>query len=167
VRSGVEFWPAAVAAVLVVAWSGHRDQVKPIARVAALAPFALVGYGAYEAACLFRDGCYGPVSPVGLTPNGLTTPMLPVGILMGVGAVAAAVFVSRQQRRGWSPGAVLWAAVTSVGLVRSLGSVWLPKVGGELSRQHRTSILVTVLAGLLTASGLVRVARRPIEKVQA
>ena len=167
VRSGVEFWPAAIAAVLMVAWSAHRDQVPPIARVAALSPFALVGYGAYEAACLFRDGCYGPVSSVGLIPAGLTTSMVPVGILMGVGAVAAAVLVSRQQRFGWPPSAVIWASVALVGLVRSVGSVWLPKVGGDLSRQHRTSILVTVLAGLLTASELVRSARRPSEKVQA
>lgn len=165
VRSGVEFWPAVIAAVLVVGWSAHRAQVTPVVRVAELAPFALVAYGAYEAACLFRDGCYGPVSPVGLTPDGLTTSMLPIGILMGIGAVVAAWFVWTRLRIGWPPVAVVAVATVSVGLVRSLGSIWLPNVGGELSRQHRTSIAVTVIAGLLTASELVRARRRLPESV--
>src|SRR3546814_6179302 len=36
-----------------------------------LAPFALWGYALYEATCGLRDGCYGPVSSLGLTPDGL------------------------------------------------------------------------------------------------
>ena len=167
IRSGVEFWPAVTAAALVVAWSGRRDQVSPIARVADLAPFAMVAYGGYEAACLFRGGCYGPTSPVGLTPEGLSTSMLPVGLLMGACAFAAAAFVRRQSGSGWPPAAVVSVAVGLIGLILSIGSIWLPKVGGELSRQHRTSLVVTVAAGLLTGVILVRDSRRTVEQVQA
>lgn len=52
-------------------------------------------------------------------------------------------------------------AMRSVGSLRSLGSSPLPTVGGELSRQHRTSIVSTVIAGLLIATVHLP-ARRPI-----
>ncbi len=156
IRSGVEFWPAVAAAAGVVAWTGYRDHVSPAARVTAIVPYALVGYGAYEAACIFRDGCFGPVSPFGLKPDGASITMLPIGLLMGLGAVGAAVFVVREGRKAWPPGAIIAASVTLVGIIRSLGSIWLPKVGGELTRQHRTSIAITVLAGLATAAELMR-----------
>lgn len=167
IRSGVEFWPGVAAAAIVIAWSGHRAQVSPIERVADLAPFAMVAYGTYEAACLFRDGCYGPTSPVGLTPNGLSTTMLPVGLLMGASALAAAAFVRRQSLMGWPPGAVVSSAVALIGLILSVGSIWLPKVGGELSRQHRTSIVVAVAASVLTGSILLLRSRRRVEQVHA
>lgn len=156
VRSGVEFWPAVAAAVGVVAWTGYRDQVSPLARVADLTPYAIVGYGAYEVACIFRDGCFGPASPLGLKPDGSSTTMLPIGVLMGLGALVIAGFVIRQAQKDWPPSAIAAAAVTLVGTVRSLGSIWLPRVGGELTRQHRTSIVITVVAGLATAAELVR-----------
>jgi len=155
IRSGVEFWPAVAAAALMVAWS---------ARVAALAPVAMVAYGGYEAACLFRDGCYGPPTPVVLTPDGLSTPMLPVGILMGASAIAAAVLVRWLGERGWPSGAIVSVVVALIGLILSIGSIWLPKVGGGLSRQHRTSIVITIVAGLATGALLMLGARRATER---
>lgn len=160
VRSGVEFWPAVAG---VVAWTGYRDHVSPMARVAALTPYGLVGYGAYEAACIFRDGCFGPASPVGLKPDGASVTMLPIGLLMGLAAVGAAGLVVRQGQKAWPPGAIVASAVPLAAMIRSVGSIWLPRVGGELTRQHRTSIAITALAGLATAAELVRSRRqRPV-----
>lgn len=164
IRSGVEFWPAVAAAALMVAWSARRSNVHPVARVAALAPVAMVAYGGYEAACLFRDGCYGPPTPVVLTPDGLSTPMLPVGILMGASAIAAAVLVRWLGERGWPSEAIVSVAVALIGLILSIGSIWLPKVGGGLSRQHRTSIVITIVAGLATGALLMLGARRATER---
>ena len=145
IRSGVEFWPAVLAAALVAAWSGRRERIEPLARLVDLAPLALVGYGAYEAACLVRDGCYGPVSPVGLRPDGMSTTMLPIGLLMAAGVVASAAAV-RHLRLVWSCGAIVAAAVALLAIVRGLGSIWLPRVGDILTRQHRTSLVVAIVA---------------------
>lgn len=166
IRSGVEFWPAVAVVGLLVAWSGRRDRVNPLTRVADLAPFAMVGYGAYEVACLFRDGCYGPASALGIKPDGLTTSMVPVGVLMGLGAVAGAAAIRRVNETGWPPGAVAAAAVALVATVRSLGSIWLPKVGDAMTRQHRTSIAVLILAATACTAELALARSRP-ERVAA
>ena len=145
IRSGVEFWPGAAAAAGVVAWQANRAGGSPMQRLATLAPLALVGYAAYEATCVFRDGCLGPVSPVGLRPPGLQTTMLPVGWLMAAGTLAGAVIVHRLQDRV-RPAVVVATAVTVVAAVRSLGSVCLPHIGDGLTRQHRTSVAILVVA---------------------
>ena len=155
IRSGVEFWPGVAAAAGVVAWQANRADRSPLERLAALAPLALVGYAAYEAACVFRDGCLGPVSPVGLRPPGLQTTMLPVGLLMAAATLAGAVIVHRLQDRV-RPTVLVATAAAIVAAVRSLGSVWLPHVSDGMTRQHRTSVAVlvvaTIMAVLLLAS---------------
>ncbi|QGG94172.1 hypothetical protein [Actinomarinicola tropica] len=145
IRSGVEFWPGVAAAAGVVAWQANRAHRSPLERLAALAPLALVGYAAYEATCVFRDGCLGPVSPVGLRPPGLQTTMLPVGWLMAAATLAGAVIVHRLQDRV-RPTVVVATAAAIVAAVRSLGSVWLPHVGDGMTRQHQTSIAVLLVA---------------------
>jgi hypothetical protein len=151
IRSGVEFWPAVLAAALVAAWAGHRVGVGPMARLADLAPLALVGYGAYEAACVFRDGCYGPESSLGLRPDGLTSRMLPIGILMAVAIVGGAWVVERMRGVRRSELAIA-VSVAVVAAVRSVGSIWLPRVGEALTRQHRTSILIAISALVVCAA---------------
>lgn len=145
IRSGVEFWPGVAAAAGVVAWQANRAHRSPLERLAALAPLALVGYAAYEATCVFRDGCLGPVSPVGLRPPGLQTTMLPVGWLMAAATLAGALIVHRLQDRV-RPTVVVATAAAIVAAVRSLGSVWLPHVGDGMTRQHQTSIAVLLVA---------------------
>lgn len=145
IRSGVEFWPGLAAAAGLVAWQANRAGGSPLERLAALAPLGLVGYAAYEATCVFRDGCLGPESAVGLRPPGLQTTMLPVGWLMAAGLLAGAVIVHRLQDRV-RPVVVVASAVSIVAGVRSLGSVWLPHIGDGLTRQHETSIAVLVVA---------------------
>lgn len=149
VRSGVEFWPGFVAAAGLVAWQARRARRSPMQRLAALAPLALVGYAAYEATCVFRDGCLGPLAPVGLRPPGLQATMLPVGWLMAAATLAGAVLVHRRQDRT-RPVMSIATAVLVAAAVRSLGSVWLPHVGGGMTRQHWTSLSVLLVATLAT-----------------
>lgn len=146
IRSGVEFWPGVAAGMLFVLWTARRTTVSPVMRLAALAPLCMVGYAAYEASCVLRDGCYGPSSSVGLHPQGIASTVLPIGILVaGVVAVGAIVLRGIAQGDGAATTVVV-VAVGWVAVVRSLASVWLPKVGSGLTRQHRTSIVVAVAA---------------------
>lgn len=161
IRSGVEFWPAVAAASAVAAWSAHRAGVGTANRLADLAPLAMVGYGSYEAACLFRDGCFGPPSPFGLRPDGLSIRMVPVGILMGV-SVGAVAWAIRRVGHRHDQVKVALVAVAVVALVRAVASVWLPRVGEAMSRQQGTSVVVAVTAGFGgVVLGLAR-ARRPV-----
>ena len=146
IRSGVEFWPGAAAAAGVVAWQANRADRSPLGRLAALAPLALVGYAAYESTCAFRDGCLGPVSPVGLRPPGLQTTMLPVGWLMAAATLAGAVIMHRRLQDRVRPAVLVATAVAIVAAVRSVGSVWLPHIGDGMTRQHRTSVAVLFVA---------------------
>lgn len=152
IRSGVEFWAGAAAAVALVAWDARRSETEPLVRLVDLAPLAMVAYAAYEAACIFRDGCLGPESPIGLRPPGLTTPMVPVGWFMALAVAAAAIAVHRLATQGLDRLIVALSAVASVASVRAVGSIWLPHVGDGLTRQHETSIAITLLvaAGLVT-----------------
>lgn len=145
IRSGVEFWPAVAAAAGLAAWQAGRNGTPPLQRLAELAPLALIGYAAYEAACVFRDGCPGPVSPLGLRPPGLHTSMLPIGWLMALSTVIGAAILHHRQRRT-APAALVISAVAWVGVTRSIGSVWLPKIGDGLTRQHVSSLAVAVTA---------------------
>jgi hypothetical protein len=139
IRSGVELWPAVAVAVLVAAWSAKRAGVPPLERLAALAPLAMVGYSAYEASCVLREGCYGPASPVGLQPAGLSTTMVPVGLLVAAAVITAAAAIQHLGRRGGPAPVTVLAALAVVATVRATASFWLPKIGGGLTRQHWTS----------------------------
>ncbi|MEM7342097.1 MAG: prolipoprotein diacylglyceryl transferase family protein [Actinomycetota bacterium] len=154
IRSGVEFWPGLVVAAALLAWAARGDGVPVLARLAAIAPLAMVGYAAYEAGCVVRDGCFGPASPIGLRPPGVATTMVPVGWLMALAVVAAAWGVRRLALRGFSPAAQLAAAAVAIAGIRAVGSIWLPHVGDGLTRQHQTSIVAAVVA-LITVGVIV------------
>jgi hypothetical protein len=155
IRSGVEFWPGVAAAIAAVMMSAHLGLVSPSRRIAELAPLAMVGYAGYEAGCIFRDGCFGPDSAVGLRPPGLSTTMLPIGWFMAAVVAVAAVGVHRLRTRGNSTFVVVLAAGFVVASVRTVGSIWLPHIGDGLTRQHLTSIAVaaiTAITALIAAS---------------
>ncbi len=158
IRSGVEFWPGVVAAAAALSWGAHRAAVPPLGRVAELAPLAMVGYASYESGCVFRDGCFGPQSPIGLRPPGLTATMLPVGWLMALAIVVGAVVVRRLSTRGRRPALAVLTAVLSVALVRAVGSIWLPHIGDGVTRQHASSVGVaaTATVGLIALSVALR-----------
>lgn len=144
VRGGVEFWPAVFAAVAVFLFHSRKEATPAISRLAVIAPAALVGYGVYEGACLTRGGCFGPSGPVGLRPPAVATTMVPVGILVGVTAVALAVAVRGVARS--APAAAVVLAVGGVAAMRAIAGFFLPAVGTALSRPHATSLIVTVVA---------------------
>ena len=158
IRSGVEFWPGVAAAVGALMWGAWRAGEPSLRRVAAVAPFALLGYAGYEAACLFRDGCFGPESAIGLRPPGLSTTMLPLGLFVAVAVVIGAVFVRRLSIGGHPAMVIVLISALVVASVRSVASVWLPHVGEGLTRQHATSIGVVI--GAMIALAIMMVVAR-------
>lgn len=156
IRSGVEFWPGALAAVALAAWSVRKSEIGVWVRLAALAPLSMVGYAAYEASCVFRSGCAGPVSSIGLRPDGVGARVLPVGILMGLGVVLGAWILRRWVRAQSSPVLSFVASVVVIAGVRSIGSFWLPKLGEGLTRQHQTSLIIAGLAVLAVGTLVLR-----------
>lgn len=151
IRSGVEFWPGVVAAVGVTLWAEHRAGLPRLHHLAGLLPLAIIGYAAYEAACVFRDGCFGPATDVGLRPPGVSTAMFPVGWLMAAALIAAALLVRGLASRVRSRTVVVAAATAAVAGVRAIGSIWLPHVGEGLTRQHVTSLVIASTAALVLA----------------
>ena len=156
IRSGVEFWPGVVAGLAVVARGARRDQVPVAARLADIAPAALVAQAGYHLTCLFRDGCYGPHWAVGPTPKGLSRGMLPVELLSsGVLVAVAATLAVRRLR----PLVVILLGIGSVAAVRAVTSIWLPRLGRSLTRQHTTSIFVAVACAAILAVVVVNARR--------
>lgn len=151
IRGGVEMWPGAAVAAIVLAVTLRRRGTSVVAHAALLAPTAVASYAAFEATCVVREGCYGPRSAVGLRPDGLDTTMIPLG-LVAAGALAIVAVLLARPSSGPPLPRVL-TGLAAVALVRSVASIWLPRVGDELTRQHRTSILVL----LLSVAGLVAV----------
>lgn len=159
IRSGVEFWPGVVGAASMVAWGARRNGVPPLLLLTSLLPLAIVGYAGYEAGCVFRDGCFGPSTTVGLRPDGVTTTMFPVGLMMAVALGVSAVAVRGLATRNHAPGLVVAAGTFAVAGIRAVGSVWLPHVGTGISRQHLSSIVVAVIAGAAVGAATLRSAR--------
>ena len=144
IRSGVEFWPGVLAGVAMLVWLALRAGRPRWAGVIVMTPFALASYASYEAACVFRDGCFGPDSPVGLTPPGLSTTMFPIGPMVAIVVALTAWWAHRAlSTQGWR---VVAVAVAVVAGARSVASFWLPRVGDGLTRQHLTSVVVFVVA---------------------
>lgn len=146
IRSGVEFWPGVAAAALFAAWVAYRAGVQSSVRLADLTPLAMLGYAGYEATCVVRDGCFGPASSLGLRPPGTSTTMLPIGILAAIVVGAAAVLLRRQQLERTPAMVVVGGGLAAVAALRSVSSIWLPHIGGGLTRQHWTSIAVLLTA---------------------
>jgi hypothetical protein len=152
IRGGVEFWVGVAVMLVSLGWGLRRRHLGVWSGLADLAPFAIWGYGAYEATCLVRDGCYGPESPIGLVPDGLRTRMFPAGLVVAAAIVALGFALRRLSV--WSPTDRVLLAVGGVAAVRSLVSFWLPRLGDGLTRQHLESI--AVLAAVLGVAAVRR-----------
>lgn len=146
IRSGVEFWPGVIAAVVWLAIRAKREDTPAAVRLAALVPAAMIAWACFEATCLLRDGCPGPASPVGLRPDGLVTRMLPIGLVVAGAAIVSAVLLDRWHRRGLPGPQVVALAAVAVSAIRSVASIWLPHIGEALTRQHRESIVAVVVS---------------------
>ena len=156
VRGGVEFWAGAVAFVAALAVGLRRRKHRHVdVAMAELAPVVLWAYAAFEAACLLRDGCYGPVAAVGFVPDGLRSRMFPVGLAVAGVVVALATLVRVLWR--WTP---VWRVLFAVGglaAIRAVAAVWLPHVGDGPPREQVESAAV---AGLVAAAALATAAAR-------
>ena len=150
VRGGVEFWPGVAAATATFLFITRHEVVPRVDKLADVLPAALVGYGAYEAACLARGGCFGPVAPLGLRPAGLATAMVPIGVLVAVFVAGIAVVVHRLAAR--RPSVAVAVAVAGVAAARAAAGFGLPRVGTDLSRPHVTSIAVAALASAVAVA---------------
>lgn len=146
VRSGVEFWPGLAAGIAWIAIRARHDEVAPARRLAAISAPALVAWACYEATCLLRDGCPGPLSSIGLRPEGLVKPMVPVGLIVAAAASGAAIVLRRVHRRGMADLEVVTLTITTIAAIRSVASIWLPHIGSRMTRQHQSSIAVLVAA---------------------
>lgn len=157
IRSGVEFWPGVAAALALLMWGLRRERAHVSIALAELAPFLLWGYAAYEATCLVRDGCYGPVSSIGVVPQGLRIRMFPVGLVAAL-AVMVLGFAVRHLR-AWSPTAKVLLALGGVATARSVASIWLPRLGDGPTRQHLESVVVGLLVLAVVAATTITGAR--------
>lgn len=158
VRGGVEFW-AGTPVLLALLWRAARRRHGrnwPVALVE-LAPFVLWAYAIYEATCVVRDGCYGPPSAVGFVPEGLSERHFPIGL--AVGAAVALIGITIRHLWATPPGEKLLLTIGGVATIRAVASVWLPRLGDGLTRQHTQSIVVAALA--LVSVGCLRWRRRP------
>ena len=162
VRAGMEFWAGVVVALAWVVVKARRSpgRAEAVVKLAAAVPYLLIGVALYEASCLMRDGCLGPVASVGLVPRGLDSTMVPVGVLVA-GALGLAAVVLR---RAWTlevEQTVLCAFVV-LGGVRLVASWFLPAFGP--SRVERESALVFILSlgGLIAFTARRRIARRAL-----
>ncbi|HVT75893.1 MAG TPA: prolipoprotein diacylglyceryl transferase family protein [Acidimicrobiales bacterium] len=163
IRGGMEFWPGVAAAVAACALGVRRSrsQIPVTAELADLAPYALGAYAVYEATCLVRDGCFGPVSVLGLRPGGLGPTEVPIGLFVAAAVVALAVWVRRVGRTDL----VLAIIVGVLGLaaIRSVAAIWLPKIGESASRPQMESLAIAV-ASLAVLAYRLRTRHRTTEQ---
>ena len=139
IRSGVEFWPGLAVGAGVYALASRRSGRSVMEAMSLAAPLFLVGYGGYEASCVLRNGCFGPPSPLGLTPPGFAGAVFPVGWAVAAVAVLCGVALRRQGRHGPR---VLVVALVVLGSTRAVAGFFLPRLGAELSRPHLETLAV-------------------------
>lgn len=158
VRGGMELWAGIVTGVAALGVILHRRGDDSVgSSVADLSPYLLWGMAFYEGTCLVRDGCFGPVSALGLTPRGGLSPQFPVGLLAAACLLGVGVVVRRVAP--WDPPLALLFAVGGLGAVRAGASVWLPRISEGLTRQHVESLAAVAVALVGTTVRLTQRAR--------
>ncbi|MEI2816745.1 MAG: prolipoprotein diacylglyceryl transferase family protein [Microthrixaceae bacterium] len=108
VRSGLAFWPAVLVGIA-GSWAMARRRgglATWLPMAAAAVPYLVMSWGLMHATCLIRDGCPGPRAAIGLVPEGLSSRVLPMGLLCGAIVVAATLWWSSRPatRRGAAAG---------------------------------------------------------------
>ena len=158
-RSGLSFWTGVAAALGWTTWTYRSRLAVGVRDTALVAPALVCAWSVFQATCPIRGGCPGPASEIGLRPSGYLSPVLPLGILMGVAGFALAWGCGRMARRvplGEQPGSararsrwihlsspVALVALGGVAAIGAIGSIWLPKID-SVSRQQYVSIGVVV-----------------------
>ena len=167
IRSGVEFWPGVLAASLWMAVSGWRQDGAVAPRLAAVAPAGLLAWACYEATCLIRGGCPGPISSIGLRPDGLTHRVFPVGLAVAALAGSCAIILSRLHRRGLPNVYIPIIAVGVIAVIRSVASIWLPRISQGITRQHRESIVIAAFSAVALTAVIIRSRRAAVGQTPA
>ena len=126
-RSGMDLWAGVLVACLYGARRAARAGRHPWEMLAEAAPYALWAYAAFEATCLVRDGCFGPVSWFGLRPVGISSPMFPIGL--AVAAVAAVLGLLMHRAWALRRQSVVALTVVVTGSTRAIAAIWLPAIG--------------------------------------
>ncbi len=152
IRGGVEFWPGVLAGAAAIALAAWQAGTPPLAELADLAPYALVAYATYSSACLVRDGCFGPASPIGLRAAGTGPTEFPVDVAVAAAVCLLAVAVRRVGRRSlyWS----LLIGVFGLASIRATAAIWLPRIGHGASRPQMESFAIAVVAGLVSTEAV-------------
>lgn len=156
VRSGVEFWPGVAAGAAALLTRARREGVPLAPRAAAAMPAALVAYGAYAATCFVREGCFGPMSSVGLVPPVGGTRQFPVEFVVAGAVVALAFVVDRLHWHGWQAAA---AGLGGLATIRLVAGVWLPRVDAGWTRLEFESAAALLFGFALWIASLPRLAR--------
>ena len=164
IRGGMDLWAGVLAgSIALVVDIRRRRHASALPVLADVAPYALWAVAIYEGTCVLRDGCFGPASPFGLHPAGVGYRQLPIGLIVG-GAVAVLGVVVRRLAASDPPAAVI-VAVAGLASVRSVAAEWLPRISDGLTRQHRQSIAVLVIAIVAGAAIVVTRLRFRAQKV--
>lgn len=161
IRAGMEFWAGIVVALVWILAARKRVDRRDIKmRLAAAVPYVLVGVALFEASCLVRDGCFGPVASVGLVPRGLDSTMVPVGLVVA-SVLGVAAVVLRQAWTLESEQTVLCSFVV-VGGVRLVASWFLPAFGPSRVERESALVLILSLVALIAFTARRRLARRAL-----
>jgi hypothetical protein len=158
VRAGVDFWIGAIGGALVLARPTRRDRRSGLLGLADVAPYALVGYGAFQVGCLVRGGCFGPFASVGLVPTGMSHRVFPVELV--VGALLAFLGVALRVAGDRRPVMTLAAAVGALALGRLVVGRLTPSVSGSWQRPELESAAVLAAALVIGALDGAKVRRR-------
>lgn len=143
IRSGVEFWPGLAAGAVFLALRARRSGVPIPVSLSVGAPLFLVGYGGYEATCALREGCFGPSSPVGLTPLGFGAAVFPVGWAVAAVTVGAGLAL---RRLDLPDARIPLLALLVVAAARAIAGFHLPRVGSGLTRAHLESLWLVAVS---------------------
>jgi len=154
IRGGMEFSAGALAAVLVAGIGARRAKVPILARLGDLAVYALIAYDAFEATCVLRDGCFGPLSPIGIRPRGLGAPELPTGLFVALAVLGLTVVVRRCARR--SGGMAVWVAAGGLAFIRFAAAFVLPHIGTGPTRPQLEAGAVIVATAVVGGAVWVR-----------
>lgn len=130
IRGGVATGPAAVAALMTVAWIA-RDELWPV--FDGLAAAALAGLGGWHAGCVVRDACLGTPSdlPWALAQEGSTVTRHPVELYAALLLIVGAALLASWKMRGRpARGVPAGVALALAALTRLVTEPMRPTLGG-------------------------------------
>ncbi|MFP5318848.1 MAG: hypothetical protein ACLGI2_11235 [Acidimicrobiia bacterium] len=159
IRGGMELWPGVAAGAAATWATARREGARGAARLAELAPFGLWAYATYEAMCLVREECFGPMWHLGPVPGGVGSGQFPVAVALGVAVALSGVVAWRVSPR-MSPVSLVAASLWAMATARALAAFALPDLASGLTRPHVESLAVASGATLWLAATRIRRRRR-------